>query len=386
MKKHIFIALSIFAFLFASCDNEVSVTGVTLDQTNLAIPEKGTATLVATIEPSEAVGIVKWSSSNEAVATVENGVVTGLTVGTTQITANVGAHSATCEVAVSAEITSLTLNNSKIRLKIDSVATLTASLLPAQSAVVSSNLSWISTNPSVATVDKNGKITAVSLGTANIVASIGSVTAFCSVTVYDFVPPSLAGTNYNLIYLDAATIDIIGSSNIITDFRPDGINSNLYIWNGLNAATTNGTNFYGNTDWLSFAVTGAGGWSGAAFNIKPNAQLDKLKAITDDTSGKYYLHFAIKSSTTNSYAFKLGYGASSTTLVLGTATMESTLPFGNFTRNGEWQEVEVPMNYFKAKGLRYTTGMATTDIFVMLAGGTSGVKLEIDAVFIYKKP
>jgi hypothetical protein len=30
--------------------------------------------------------------------------------------------------------------------------------------------------------------------------------------------------------------------------------------------------------------------------------------------------------------------------------------------------------------------MATTDVFVMLAGGTAGIKLEIDAVFIYKKP
>jgi hypothetical protein len=44
------------------------------------------------------------------------------------------------------------------------------------------------------------------------------------------------------------------------------------------------------------------------------------------------------------------------------------------------------MSYFKGKGLAYTTGMGLTDVFVMLAGGTAGIKLEIDAVFIYKKP
>ena len=128
------------------------------------------------------------------------------------------------------------------------------------------------------------------------------------------------------------------------------------------------------------------GWSGAAVNVNPGTELDKLKAITDDTSGKYYLHFAIKSATTNSYAFKLGYGASTVTFVLGKADMESTSPNGDFIRDGQWHEVEIPMSYFKEKGLTYTTGMAKTDVFAMLAGGTAGTKLEIDAVFIYKKP
>lgn len=180
---------------------------------------------------------------------------------------------------------------------------------------------------------------------------------------------------------------MIESQNIVADYRINDQNYNFYIWNGLVDGENTGSNYFQTAnDWLSFVVTGAGGWSGCAFNLQKNTELDKLKAVTDDTSGKYYLHFAIKSSTTNSYAFKAGYGASGVTFVLGTTNMENTAPYGNFTRNGQWQSVEIPISYLKSKGLIYTTGMATTDIFVMLAGGTAGIKLEIDAVFIYKKP
>jgi hypothetical protein len=347
---------------------------------------------VATIQPTaipttSKLGTVQWSSSNSSVATVVNGNVTAVSVGTAQIVASAGSITATCNVTVSSAVTTVTLNKTSIRLKVDSTQTLTPTLLPAQSPEVVSNLTWTSTNPAVATVNGNGKITAVSGGSANIVASIGTVTAVCSVTVYTSVPASLSGSNYYLINVDASTYNVIGAANVAGDFRPDGANNNFYVWNGLNAGTNSGTSFYGNTDnWLSLVVTGAGGWSGAAYNVKPGTELNKLKAVTDDTSGKYYLHFAIKSSSTNSYAFKLGYGTPAVTFVLGTAAMESTSPYVDFTRNGQWQEIEIPMSYFKGKGLTYTTGMGLTDVFVMLAGGTAGVKLEIDAVFIYKKP
>lgn len=387
MKKYFYITLSVIALFLYSCDNELSVTGISLDNTTLAIPVNGTGNITATVEPEGTFGRVIWSSSNEAVATVENGTITGISVGTAQIVAKTGTYTATCNVTVSPAITSVKLNMTSLRLKIESSETLTATLLPAQSAEVVKNLTWTSTNPDVATVDASGKVTAVSNGSTSIVASIGTVTALCSVTVYTTVPASLMGSNYYLINLDNGAADMLGAENVVADYRVDGANYNFYVWNGFNAGTLTGTGFYDtSTSWLSLVVTGAGGWSGAAYNLKPGAELNKLKAVTDDTSGKYYLHFAIKSSTTNSYAFKLGYGASGITFVLGTAPMENTNPYGNFTRNDQWQEIEIPISYFKSKGLTFTTGMATTDIFVMLAGSTAGVKLEIDAVFIYKKP
>jgi len=386
MKKYRFITLCMMAILLISCEQEIVLTGITLDKTTLSIPANGSATLVATAQPVGIYGRVKWTSSNPDVATVVDGFITGISAGSAQIVASVGNYTSTCEVTVSTAISAVTLNKTSIRIKVDSTQTLSATLLPSQSAEVAKNLSWFSTNPAVATVDNNGKVTAISNGSTNIVASIGTLTALCSVTVYTKVPASLMGTNYYLINIDNAAADMIGATNIAADYRVEGINNNFYVWNGFNAGTISGSSFYGTSpSWLSLVVTGAGGWSGAAYNLKASTDLNKLKAVTDDTTGRYYLHFAIKSTSSNSYAFKAGYGALGITFVLGTTNMENTAPYGNFTRNGQWQEVEIPISYFKSKGLTYTTGMATTDIFVMLAGGTAGIKLDIDAVFIYKK-
>lgn len=372
--------------LLVSCEKELIVTGVTLDKTTITLPKGGSAALVATIAPADVYGKLVWTSTNEAVAIIEKGMITAVSEGSAQISVAVGEFTSTCSVTVTAAVTSVTLNKTSVRLKVDSTQQLTAQLQPTLSGEISKNINWISTNPSVATVDASGKVKAVSKGSTNIVASIGTVTALCSITVYTTVPASLSGSNYYLINIDNGAADMIGAANIVADYRVNGTDYNFYVWNGFNAGTLSGSGFYEtSTNWLSLVVTGSGGWSGAAYNLKSGAELNKLKAVTDDTSGKYFLHFAIKSTSTNSYAFKAGYGTSGITFVLGTTAMESTAPYGNFTRNGQWQEVEIPISYFKSKGLTYTTGMAITDIFVMLAGGTPGVKLEIDAVFIYKK-
>ena len=82
----------------------VVVTGVTLNQTTMTLTAGGaTGTLVATVAPVDATNkSVTWSSSNEVVATVEGGVVTPLTAGTTTIiVATVdGGKTATCAVTV----------------------------------------------------------------------------------------------------------------------------------------------------------------------------------------------------------------------------------------------------------------------------------------------
>lgn len=76
---------------------------VTLNKTSLALDLSGTktGTLTATLTPSYTSDTAKWSSSNTAVATVSNGIVTGLKAGTATITATAGDKSATCTVTVS---------------------------------------------------------------------------------------------------------------------------------------------------------------------------------------------------------------------------------------------------------------------------------------------
>ena len=83
----------------------VAVTGVTLDKSEVSITVGKTATLTATINPSNATNKnVSWTSSAEGVATVANGVVTAIAEGNATITVTTedGSHIATCDVTVTA--------------------------------------------------------------------------------------------------------------------------------------------------------------------------------------------------------------------------------------------------------------------------------------------
>lgn len=90
----------------ATCDLTVavSVTGVTLSETKLTLMDEEEKTLVATVLPENASNTnVTWSSSDTAVATVNNGVVKGIAEGEAIITVTTedGNQTATCAVTVS---------------------------------------------------------------------------------------------------------------------------------------------------------------------------------------------------------------------------------------------------------------------------------------------
>jgi Bacterial surface proteins containing Ig-like domains len=78
------------------------VTNVKLDEDSITVAVGATKTLTATVTPPTAPQTVSWKSSNEAVATVSNGVVTGRSVGYAMITATAGNHSDSCFVEVTA--------------------------------------------------------------------------------------------------------------------------------------------------------------------------------------------------------------------------------------------------------------------------------------------
>lgn len=93
----------------AYCDEQfnamvkpVSATMITLDQSTLSFTDHGSATLIATLTPSDATDTVKWESSDTGVAIVSSGgVVRAVGNGSCTITAKAGSVSATCSVTVS---------------------------------------------------------------------------------------------------------------------------------------------------------------------------------------------------------------------------------------------------------------------------------------------
>ena len=180
-----------------SCSEEpapVCVSAVTLDTNSITLVEGDSQTLTATISPSNAENQkVLWSSSNSSVATVKEGVVTAIKPGSATITvkSDDGGKTATCEVTVNAKVypvTSIALDRTSHEMTEGDEFTLTVTINP--SNATNKNVSWKSSNTSVATVS-NGKVTAVKAGSATITVTTedGSKTATCEVTVNAKVYP-----------------------------------------------------------------------------------------------------------------------------------------------------------------------------------------------------
>lgn len=160
----------------------IAVTGIELDQSALALNVGETATLTATVTPDDATDkTVTWTSSDAAVATVSNGVVTAVGAGEATITAKAGECTATCVVNVGVvSVTSITLNQSALDLFINEKDTLTATVTPDNAT--DKTVTWTSSDDTVATVS-GGVVTAVGAGEATITAQAGEFSATCTVSV-----------------------------------------------------------------------------------------------------------------------------------------------------------------------------------------------------------
>lgn len=171
----------------------VSVTGVSLNKNATTIAIGANETLTATITPANADNqAVTWSSNNTAVASVDQtGKVTGVSAGTATITVTTqdGNKTASCTVTVpdpSADpvaVTGVSLNKTSTSLTVGATETLTATVAPANAT--NQAITWSSNNTAVASVDQNGKVTAVAAGTVTITVTTqdGNKTATCTVTV-----------------------------------------------------------------------------------------------------------------------------------------------------------------------------------------------------------
>ena len=161
------------------------MVGISLNKTSVTLNKGATDNLTVSYNPTNTTDskTVTWSSGNTSVAKVDqNGKITAVNKGTTTITAKVGSKTASCNVTVKVPLTGISLNKTTLALNRGVTETLTVNYNPSDTTD-SKTVTWSSENTSVAKVDQNGKITAVDVGTTNILAKVGSKTASCSVTV-----------------------------------------------------------------------------------------------------------------------------------------------------------------------------------------------------------
>ena len=158
--------------------NPVPASSVTLNVQDITLLVGATDKLTATVSPENVTDpVITWSSDNESIATVDtDGNVTAVAVGVANITATCGDVTATCKVTVNpVSASSVTLNVRDITLLVGATDKLTATVSPEN--VTDKVITWTSDNESIATVDADGNVTAVSVGVANITATCGYATA-----------------------------------------------------------------------------------------------------------------------------------------------------------------------------------------------------------------
>lgn len=167
----------------------VPVESVSLDKTEYTFNTIGnTLTLKATVLPADATDkSVEWSSDKEDVAAVDaNGRVTAKGNGkaTITVTTKDQGKSATCVITVAQWVTGISLGKTSITLNKGQEQTLIHTVNPSNAA--DKSLNWTSSNTSVATVNAEGKVTAISKGAATIKAEAkdgSGVFASCAVRV-----------------------------------------------------------------------------------------------------------------------------------------------------------------------------------------------------------
>ena len=160
---------------------DIKVTSINLNTDNYVMYSNQYLQLKAIVSPTNATNKnVTWSSNNTKIATVDNdGKVKALKVGNAIITATStdGSNvSAQCKIKVVQKVTKIKLNKSIINLsKKGKTAKLKATVYP--SNAYNKSVTWKSNNTKVVTVDKNGKIKAITnKGTTyvNAIAKDGS--------------------------------------------------------------------------------------------------------------------------------------------------------------------------------------------------------------------
>ena len=126
-----------------------------------------------------------WSSSDTAVVTVDaEGLVTAASNGMATVTVRSGSVSAPVTVTVRQTPASITLSSEEVVLTaLGEVHLLEASVIDANDHAFSGQLTWVSSDAAVATVDADGRITAQGNGTTAVTATVGSVSGSVDVTV-----------------------------------------------------------------------------------------------------------------------------------------------------------------------------------------------------------
>ena len=174
-------------------ENLIDFSSLKLSNDSLELYVSETYTITAIIEPHNATNkVLRWSSSDNSIASVNNGVITAHGSGNVVITVTSkdGKYSASCNVTVKnmekvdVEVSGVVISNSSIELKKGDTKKLSVKVMPENAT--DKSVVWISSNSNIVSVD-NGNIVAKESGIAlvSVISSDGKYKSSCEVLVTD---------------------------------------------------------------------------------------------------------------------------------------------------------------------------------------------------------
>ena len=164
------------------------ITDLQILNKDIKLVKNHSITLELQITPNDTTETgLRFTSSNDTIATItKERVITGHKAGTAIITVSTadGRLTRKVNVEVGEAASSIQLNHTKLTLVKNETAILSATITPKN--VMNKEVQYVSKNKSVATVDQNGKVTAVGTGTTHIMVNTmdgSGIKAKCKVIV-----------------------------------------------------------------------------------------------------------------------------------------------------------------------------------------------------------
>jgi hypothetical protein len=209
-------------------------TGVAIAEGATATVKKGkTLTLHATVTPDDADDkTVTWASENAAIASVSAaGVVTGVAKGTVKITASSAVQGVKAEITITVFETTITISGE------DSAYIGGEIQLSAATENAEGTVAWSSSAPAIASVDQNGKVSALAEGDAIITAAVDGVSATKTVHILahklDAAKINLpASYSMSIDYVHEVTIEQTGAKETPLSYHPSADNANGVLIDG----------------------------------------------------------------------------------------------------------------------------------------------------------
>lgn len=226
MKKKIMLIIMLFTFFINS---EVYAASIKLNQHNVNLGVGYNTTLKVVDTGGSSGTTVVWTSSDSSVATVNNGVVTGVKPGEAIITAKIGAEQAICKVVVInnfVPITGIRFSNSNETILVGSTQKLSVIVTPSNAS--NQSLSYTSSNSNVATVDSEGNVKGITVGEAYITVSAAGYQAVANIKVINTISLNSISISKNLQLKEQS------SSTLNVTFNPSNATNKKVTWKSSN--------------------------------------------------------------------------------------------------------------------------------------------------------